>query len=257
MARYRLKIAYDGTDFHGWQIQKPPDRPPLRTVQGAVSEAVSRVVAAPVVVQGASRTDAGVHALGQVGHFDAESMRVPVERLAMAVNARLDQDVEVLEAARTRDDFESISDAIDKRYRYRFWVSKRRPLQRRHQVYAPRHDLDAERMNQAAERLVGEHDFDPFASSHHNRLTTVRTIFSASVERREVEGGLEVHFVVTGDGFLYNMVRICAGTLQEIGRGHWPVDRIDEIFRTGDRSLAGPNLPASGLCLEQIRYPDD
>jgi tRNA pseudouridine38-40 synthase len=257
MPRYRMTIAYDGAAFHGWQIQRPPDGPPLRTVQGVISDAVTRVVHAPIIVQGASRTDAGVHAKGQTAHFDADDMRVPEDRLAMAINARLDGDVEILDARVTRDDFESISDALSKQYRYRFWIGDRRPLHRRNEVYICRHDLDVDAMHQAAQLLIGERDFEAFASASHNRLSTVRTIHGATVEACEVDQSPEVHFTVSGNGFLYNMVRICAGTLLEIGRGHWPVDRVTEILQSKDRSLAGPTIPGTGLCLEWIKYPEE
>ncbi len=257
MPRVRLTVAYEGTDFHGWQAQEPPDAEPLRTVQGVLSECVTRVLRQPVVVTGASRTDAGVHALGQVAAFDAE-FSMPIERLPLALTSRLPGDVQVRHAAIAADDFDPIADAVSKCYRYRLASAEppqRWPplLERRLEAWT-RASLDLERMNAAAARLVGEHDFAGFAQIDHGRKTTVRTIHSCEV-REPRPGTFEID--VAGSGFLYNMVRIIAGTLHEIGRGRCEPDRVDEILLGGDRRKAGPTMPAHGLCLLWIRYPCD
>lgn len=279
--RYQLTIAYDGTDFHGWQIQHPPGEEPLRTVQGVLREAVIRAVKQPVHVQGASRTDAGVHALGQVAHFDADTP-IPVERLGMAINSRLPQDVEVRDVRIVANHFNATSCAIDKQYRYRIWLGDDRPLGLRHQVFRCRTrgplgqpPLDIDRMNDAAARLVGEHDFEQFCSSKHGRLSTVRTIHTCAAQWHSdynAPGAPEVHVVVSGNGFLYNMVRIIAGTLIEVGRGHWEPGKIDEMLAVADHTVdgvadgagvvtggaqKGPTLPPEGLCLEWVRYPEE
>jgi len=257
MPRVRLTVAYEGTDFHGWQAQNPPDGSPLRTVQGVLSEVVAHVVRAPITLVGASRTDAGVHAIGQVAAFDAD-LRIPIDRLAMAITARLPPDVQVREASLVADAFDPIADPVSKAYRYRMvpGAPPRRwpPLFDRRTVAWTRHDLDVARMQAAAQRLVGEHDVVGFAQIDHGRRTTVRTIHHCHV--RESASG-EVEIEIAGSGFLYNMVRIVAGTLHEVGRGRFDGERIDEILATGDRRLAGPTMPPEGLCLMWIRYPGD
>ena len=252
MARYRLTIAYDGTHFHGWQRQRTAEGRVLRTVQGAIEDAVKLRLRQPVSVIGSSRTDAGVHAFGQVAHFDADCP-IPLDRLPMALNSRLPDDVEILSAEAVDETFDAIRCCTGKRYRYRLYVGERRPLLRRHQVFHVFHDLDPDRMRDAAGRLVGTHDFEGFAAAGHGRESTVRTITDCFVEPRDND---ELHVVVAGNGFLWNMVRIIVGTLVEVGRGRWAPDRIDEILRTADRRLAGPTAPPQGLYLEEIFYGD-
>jgi len=255
LKRYKLTIAYDGTLFHGWQKQEPVDQEPLRTVQSVVEKAVAVVTAQRVKVVGASRTDAGVHAKGQVSHVDLATP-IPTDRLPHAINSRLPDDVEVLSAEETTPTFDAISDAKRKQYRYRLFNSPHRPLQKRHCVWHCWLRLDVERMNEAARKLIGTHDVAGLANADHGRDNTVRTIFDCFVERPallEAEQP-EVHIVVEGSGFLYNMVRIIAGTLVEVGRGRFEPAVIDRILATADRTLAGPTLPPQGLSLEWIRH---
>jgi len=249
--RYKLTLAYDGAGFHGWQRQMGDDGEPLRTVQGALESAMRRLLKQPINVIGASRTDAGVHALGQVAHFDA-ACPIPIERLPHAINSRLPEDVDVRAAEVVADDFHAIKGAAEKQYRYRIFNSEHRPLDRRRHVWHCWWDLDVDRMNDAAGRLVGTHDFEGFAAAGHGRSSTVRTIFDCRV----VADDPEVQVTMRGDGFLYNMVRIIGGTLVEIGRGLFEPDQIDEILRTADRRVAGPTLPPNGLWLEWIRYDE-
>ncbi len=249
LTRYRMTLAYDGTEFHGWQEQTPPETAPLRTVQAVVKDALVQTFRQPIVLTGASRTDTGVHARGQVAHFDA-STRIPLDRIALAINSRLPEDVEVLDVKPADPQFNAIADATDKQYRYRIWTSFHKPLGLRHQVYQFWRPLDEAKMAEGAARLVGEHDMVGLTNSHHGRLNTVRRIHDCRVARL----GDEIHITISSNGFLFNMVRIVAGTLLEIGRGRMPVDRIDEIYRTGNRRLAGPTLPPQALCLEWIRY---
>lgn len=249
LRRYKLIIAYDGTLFHGWQRQEPIGVEPLRTVQGVIEQAALRTLQQPVHVVGASRTDAGVHALGQTAQMDAAT-RIPVERMADALNSRLPEDVEVRSVELAPPGFESISGARSKQYRYRMFIQKRRPLDRRHYVYHCWTPLEVAKMQDAARRLIGEHDFAGFAAADHNRLTTVRTIFDCRVE----QAGDELHLVVSGSGFLYNMVRIISGTLVEVGRGRFAPEVIERVLETRDRRVAGPTMPATGLWLEWIKY---
>ncbi len=254
MPRFRLVIAYDGTDFHGWQRQEPPGAEPLRTVQGVLEEAVAIVVGSKVPVGGASRTDAGVHAIGQVAAFTADT-RVPVEKMALAINARLPRDVRVRTAAIVDDRFDPISDCVSKCYRYSILHSDRglggEDLFNRRTVWNTWHRLDADAMRSAAAALVGTHDFAAFAQVNHGRESTVRTIHGCSV-LAPAPGHAIVE--VAGSGFLYNMVRIIAGTLVEAGRGKVRADDVRRALATGDRTVTGPTLPPHGLRLEWVRY---
>jgi tRNA pseudouridine38-40 synthase len=254
MPRFRLLVAYDGTDFHGWQRQEPPGEAPLRTVQGAVEEAVATVVGARVPVTGASRTDAGVHAAGQVAAFTAETS-VPADRLALAINARLPRDVRVLRAEPADPAFDPISDCVSKCYRYTVVHSDRgltvAAVFDRRTAWSTWHALDHARMRSAADALVGTHDFAAFAQVNHGRESTVRTVHGCSVTS-PAPGRVVIE--VAGNGFLYNMVRIIAGTLCEAGRARIGPDDVRRALATGDRAVTGPTLPPHGLRLEWVRY---
>ena len=259
MPRYKLTIAYDGTNFHGWQKQEPPDREPLRTVQGVIEEAVRATVRNPhVKLQGASRTDAGVHAIGQVAAFTSET-KIPTERLALAISSRLPDDVQVRDAKIVADSFDPISDCERKCYQFtiahagmsRLELRQTPPLFDRHYVYSTFHALDIVRMNTAAKQLIGENDFASFAQINHGRESTIREIYDCSVTAMQDDRCM---IEVVGNGFLYNMVRIIAGTLVEVGRGKRTADSIVEILVARDRRAAGPTLPPEGLCLCWIRY---
>ena len=247
-----MTVAYDGSGFCGWQAQTPPDAEPLRTVQGVLRDVLVHTFKQPIDLVGASRTDSGVHALGQVAHFEAET-RMPLERMAKAINSRLPDDIEVRDVEAADSDFDAITDAVAKQYRYRLWRAARRPLHLRHVVWHCWVELDGDVMQQAAAQLVGEHDFAAFTNAGHGRLSTVRTICDCRVDY-DVAGSDEWHVIVSGDGFLYNMVRIIVGTLVEIGRGRWPADYIQRLLSEPRRDLAGPTCPPQGLCLEWIKY---
>jgi len=301
--RYRLTIAYDGTDFHGWQRQLVPQglagersvhigevaeagartfprlhesgRVELRTVQSVVEAGVREVVREPVTLDGASRTDSGVHARGQVGAFTCEAEGPegrgwPAERgtrpLVRAINSRLPDDVLVVSAEIVGDDFNPISDCTSKGYSYTLHVSPDRPLWDRRYVTHCWVPLDVGAMQDAAGRIVGRHDFASFAAAGHGRMSTVREVMGCDVRqegtearRHEGRGGESewagrVRIEVWGDGFLYNMVRIIAGTLVEVGRGKIAPEAMDGIIAGRDRRLAGPTLGPEGLCLEWIEY---
>ncbi|HZW09985.1 MAG TPA: tRNA pseudouridine synthase A [Phycisphaerales bacterium] len=330
MPTYKLTLAYDGTDFAGWQKQEPPDpaaalpgeptpapittrklepglvagtpgRVALRTVQAVVERAVREVVREPVMLQGASRTDAGVHARAQVAVFacgegtqaskrqgaqgaEAVEGRATggwpvgrgVDRLLRAVNSRLPEDVQVVRAEVVREGFDPIGDCIAKGYSYSFWAGMHRPLWERRYVWHTWAALDVGAMQHAAAAFVGVHDFAAFAAAGHGRMSTVREVYACEVreegkgegatERRSDEGpsisgshaeaepGRMIRLEISGNGFLYNMVRIIAGTLHEVGRGRIDGGAIAEIIASGERRRAGPTLPPQGLCLEWIRY---
>jgi tRNA pseudouridine38-40 synthase len=254
MPRYRLLVSYDGTEFHGWQRQEPPGKEPLRTVQGVLEEAVRAAFRLPTRVVGASRTDAGVHAVGQVMAFTA-AVRVPPERMAWAINARLPQDVQTREARIVVDDFDPITDAVSKSYRYSILVPSN--AERLPALFDLRHawwhvqPLSLQAMNAAAARIVGEHDFAAFAHASHGRESTVRRV-TQCVVTSPAPGRIAID--VAGNGFLYNMVRIIAGTLVEVGRGRRTPDDVARAVDEQDKRLTGQTLPPQGLCLQWIHY---
>jgi len=264
--RYLLTVAYDGTSFHGWQKQEPPDSEPLRTVQHVLEQTLGRVLQQPISTMGASRTDAGVHAgslpppeeaddvslcFGQAVSFTAAS-RIPTRRMAEAIRSRLPEQLDVRRVIEVPDDFDVIGDVTSKQYRYRIFNHAARPLLQRKSVYHCWYPLNPLLMHAAARKLVGTHDFACLANSNHGREDTVRTIHDCRVEH--CPDTREIHAVVSGSGFLYHMVRIIAGTLIEVGRGRFDVDHIDKILSENQRDLAGPTLPPHGLSLEWIRY---
>ena len=251
MPRYKLTVAYEGTDFHGWQKQEPRDKPPLRTAQGVLERIVTQVVREPIVLVGASRTDSGVHALGQVAAFST-TREIPVDRLPRAITSRCPGDLQVLHAEVVPDSFDPISDAMRKQYCYTIQHGRSLPpLFDRRLVWRTHHDLDLDAMNQGAHLLTGRHDFEAFASANHGRDSTIREILGCTVSEA---GENRVKIEVIGDGFLYNMVRIIAGSLLEIGRGARTPESITTAIRDRDRSLTGPTLGPEGLRLEWIEY---
>jgi tRNA pseudouridine38-40 synthase len=262
--RFDLTVAYDGSAFHGWQRQLPPDAPEPRTVQGVLETTLARALAQPVTLTGASRTDTGVHALGQRAHVDLVTP-IPHDRLADAMNARLPDDVAVVSARPVPDTHHAIRHVAAKQYRYRIATSPLKPLWRRTQVYHHPHHmhrpftLDLHRMNDAAARLVGAHDLAGLAAADHGRATTTRTIFRCDVAPEpnpHDDHHPDLVLTIEGDGFLYHTVRIVAGTLVEVGRSRFDPARVDDILATADRRLAGPTLPPQGLTLAWIRYAD-
>ncbi len=246
--RYKLTVGYDGKDFAGWQKQHPPGREPLRTVCEVLERALTKIMKQKITLVGASRTDSGVHAIGQVAHFNAET-RIPIHRMSHAINSKLPEDIQIYEAKEVPKTFHSIRDAVRKQYRFRIFPNREhRALLERGYVWQYFHELDVEKMQDAAARLLGTHDFEGFSGASHGRKSTIRTILNCQVERV----GKEVHIIVEGTGFLYNMVRIIAGTLAEVGRGRYGPERIDLILETADRTNAGITAGGCGLCLEWI-----
>ncbi len=245
----RLVIAYDGTEYHGWQKQ-----PELRTVQGVLEQAVRRTVRQQVELIGSGRTDAGVHAAGQVANFVAET-GIPAVRLRKAIGSRLPKDVSVLEAQDVSSQFDARGSAVSKLYCYRIHNASDRPVMRlaQRQTYHFWNPLDIERMRDGAGHFVGMMDFAAVASKGGERETTVRTVLRCEVERWYDE----IRVSVEGCGFLYNQVRNMIGTLIEVGRGHWEPDRVAAILAGRDRRAAGPTAPARGLCLQWVRYPPE
>ena len=242
----KLVVAYNGAAYHGWQRQAEG----FDTVQQRLEEALVRVARHPVVVFGAGRTDAGVHATGQVANFYTTNLAIPLPGLVAATNSRLPRDIVIRSAEEMPEGFHASRSAVGKTYRYRIYVAPVRPVELVGQVHHYWRALDAERMRRAAARLVGEHDFRGFATSADERDDTVRRIDLAQV----AGAGSEIHVTIRGNGFLYNMVRNIVGTLVEIGRGHWPEERIDMILASRNRADAGPTAPPDGLTLVCVHY---
>jgi len=246
----KLVIAYNGAKYHGWQRQSEG----IDTIQQRVEDATARVVAHPVSLHAASRTDAGVHALGQAANFYTTNLAIPLRNLRRAVNSRLPADIAVRSAVEVPESFHASRSAIGKTYRYRIYVAPQRPVELSGQVCSYPLPLDPNRMQEGALLLIGTHDFRGFATSTEDRQDTVRTVRQCEVTRNDTE----LQVTVTGDGFLYNMVRNIVGTLMEIGRSRWEPRRVDKILASRDRSDAGPTAPPDGLSLVCVHYrPED
>ena len=246
LRRIRLTVAYDGTNYNGWQYQ-----PNGTTIEEVLNEALSNLTGEKVRVAGASRTDAGVHALCNYAVFDT-GMRMPASKFAYALNQRLPEDIRIRRSEEVCAGWHPRNAKSIKTYEYRILNEEfPNPLERlyAHFTYL---SLDEEKMRQAAAFLVGEHDFKSFCSLHAQVETTVRTITELTVKRQ----GSRIVIRVSGTGFLYNMVRIIAGTLMEIGAGKYPPGRMREILEACDRSAAGPTAPARGLTLTEYRFLD-
>lgn len=246
MKRIMLVVSYDGTNYHGWQVQ-----PSAVTVEGVLNETISRLTGEQIQVIGASRTDAGVHALGNVAVFDTES-RIPGEKFSYALNQRLPEDIVIQKSMQVADTFHPRHCDCQKTYEYTI-INRTFPLpEYRNTAYFYYGTLDLGKMRAAAEAFLGQHDFAGFCSAGAQVQTTVRTIYALDIEEESEEG--KIHIRVRGNGFLYNMVRIIVGTLLEVGKGTIVPERMKEIIASCDRGQAGPTAPAKGLKLLQIEY---
>ncbi len=244
MKRVGMIIAYDGTNYCGWQIQ-----PNGITIQGVLNETLSKLLGEKIEVKGASRTDAGVHALGNVAVFDTNA-RMPAGKISFALNQFLPEDIRIQLSEEVEPDFHPRYCDSEKTYEYRI-LNRTFPIPtERLYSYFYHYALDTEKMREATSYLIGQHDFASFCGAGAQVKSTVRTITAMSVER----DGDMVTIRVSGTGFLYNMVRIIAGTLIEIGNGQYPPERMKDILDAKDRAYAGPTAPAHGLTLIGIRY---
>ncbi len=252
MPRYALKIEYDGRPFSGWQRQAAHP-----SVQGALEAALARVAPEAPPVAAAGRTDAGVHALGQVAHVDLARAWAP-DRLAAALNAHLrPAPVAVVAAAEVPDDFHARFSAVEREYLYRI-VVRRPPLVRdRGVAWRIGNVLDAAAMRAAAAALVGRHDFTTFRSSICQAKSPVRTLDELSIEEGEAAAGREYRFRLRARSFLHNQVRGIVGTLERVGAGAWPPERVGAALAARERSACGPVAPPEGLTLVAVRYPED
>lgn len=244
MKRIMLTVAYDGSAYSGFQEQ---DNAP--TIEGEVNRCLSELLGEEIRVIGGSRTDAGVHALCNVAVFDTES-RIPGEKISYALNQRLPEDIRIRESREMPAGFHPRHCESRKTYEYKI-VNDKFPIPTKrlygHFTYVP---LDEEKMRAAAAYLIGEHDFKSFCSAGSQALSTVRTIYDIQVAREREE----ITIRVTGNGFLYNMVRIIAGTLMEAGKGLWEPGHMEDILAAKDRSAAGPTAPACGLMLVKYEF---
>lgn len=242
--RVKLVVAYDGTNYSGWQLQKN-----AVTIEQKLNEALFDLLGEEIQVIGASRTDAGVHSLGNVCVFDTNT-RMPAEKICYALNTRLPEDIVVQSSCEVADDFHPRAGKSSKTYEYRVLNRDFRDPTRRLNTYFYHYDLDLEAMKKAGKFLEGEHDFKSFCSVHAQVESTVRRIYSCTIEKEEDV----IKIRVTGNGFLYNMVRIIAGTLIEVGAGKRAPEEILQMLEKTNRCCAGPTAPACGLTMLGIEY---
>lgn len=262
MKRVMLTVAYDGTDYCGWQVQ-----PGKETIEGELNRALSALTGEMIEVIGASRTDSGVHALGNIAVFDTDSL-IPAEKFSYALNQRLPEDIRIQRSEEVSANFHPRHCESRKTYEYRIYNAPfPLPTVRlyAHYTYVP---LNVDLMSQGAAFLVGEHDFKSFCSVDTQAQSTVRQVDSVEVWEAEdgwrcpseiggLRSGREILIRVTGRGFLYNMVRIIAGTLIEVGRGHIAPQQVEEILEAKNRQKAGPTAPACGLTLVGYEFPEE
>jgi tRNA pseudouridine38-40 synthase len=243
----KLTVAYDGTRYAGYQYQ-----PNLPTIQGALEQAWCDITGENPRLTASGRTDAGVHALGQVVGVDTASVLAP-ERLVRGLNARLPDDIVIVNVTEAPAGFHATHDALRKLYRYQIYCHPVRPVFERRTTWHFPQPLDATAMQSAAEILVGRHDFASFETAGSERSTTVRTLSRVDVVVH-ADSPWRIDVEVEGDGFLYNMVRGIVGTLVEVGRGARPVEWMNDVLAACDRRAAGPNAPPQGLVLVRVDY---
>ena len=244
MRNIKLKIEYDGKDFNGWQ--KQPNKP---NIQGEIERAIYNITKEEVDLIGSGRTDAGVHALGQVANFKTNS-NIPIEKLALAINSQLKNSIIIKKAEEVDERFHSRYNAKHKTYRYIINNSPCGTAIYRNLEYCFPIKLDVAKMQEAAKYFEGEHDFKAFKSSGTSAKNSVRTIYNASVKQE----GEKIIIELTGNGFLYNMVRIISGTLLDVGLQKIKPEEVKNIIEEKDRQKAGKTLPAHGLYLVEVKY---
>ena len=255
MRNFKMILQYEGTRYQGWQKQESTDN----TIQGKLEMLLSKMTGTKVEVHGSGRTDAGVHALGQVANFHADTDKSP-EEILKYINFYLPEDIAVTELTEVPERFHSRLNAKGKTYCYRVVNSSLPHVFDRRYVHTEEEKLDLEAMKKAAEYLTGTHDFKAFTSNKRSRKSTVRRIESILIEQTESTSFLgtgkqdEIRFIYSGDGFLYHMVRILTGTLLEVGKHKRKPEDIAEILLSGNRENAGELAPAKGLTLMEVRY---
>lgn len=245
MRNIKLIIEYDGSRYSGWQRLKTSDQ----TIQGKLESVISEMVASPTEIIGAGRTDAGVHARSQVANFKTKS-NMPIIEMHQYINHYLPQDIIVKEVTEVPERFHSRYNAIGREYTYYVWNHWIPSAFQRKYSYHFTEKLDIKLMEEAANKLVGTHDFIGFSSIKKTNKSTIRTIEKITI----LQEGSMLKFNFVGDGFLYNMIRILMGTLLEIGVKERDISSIDQVLKTKDRSIAGKTLPPQGLFLEEVYY---
>ena len=247
--RYVLKIAYDGTDYAGWQRQKNAP-----TVQQVLEETIYSTLGQDLRVTASGRTDAGVHAAGQVCHFDSDVLTVPPEKMPDCLNRFLPPDIRIVAGWGAEENFDANRSAKRKTYCYSLYVSPREmPLKERFAVRIDNAPTQ-EQLQKIARLFEGEHDYKAFCASGSSVKTTVRTVYEVRVEESESFDSRDIRIYVTGNGFLYNMVRTMAGTILAIADGKRTEEDLFSAYQTGDRTLLGKTMPAKGLTLMQVNY---
>lgn len=244
MRNIKLTIEYDGKDFNGWQKQ-----PNKLNIQGEIEKAIQEITGEEVEVNASGRTDAGVHALGQVANFKTNS-KIEIEKMAYAINSKLKKSIRIKKAEEVDLDFHSRYKCKEKTYRYIINNSEQGTAIYRGLEYQVSQKLDLEKMKKAIKHFEGEHDFKGFKASGTSSKSSVRTIYKAEVKRE----GERIIIELTGNGFLYNMVRIISGTIVEVGLGKINPDEIPEIIESKTRERAGKTLPPQGLYLVEVKY---
>lgn len=244
MRNIRLDISYDGTRYSGWQRQAGSDN----TIQGKIEQTLTRILGEPIEISGSGRTDAGVHAKGQVANFHCQSA-MPATQILTELRKYLPEDIGIEACKDVSERFHARLNARGKTYEYRIWNSERPCVFDRRYVYVMTDELDLSAIEQAAEYLLGIHDFGAFCAHRKTKKSTVRCVKSIEIRK----AGEEVRLRFTGNGFLHNMVRIMVGTLIEVGRGERSADSIPELFEK-KRADTGFLVPGKGLCLEEVVY---
>ena len=247
MKRVKLTVAYDGTNYCGWQVQ-----PNGLAVQEVLNQTLSEFLGEKISTIGASRTDAGVHALGNVAVFDTES-RMPADRISYAMNTRLPADIKIRESREVSPDFHPRFQQTIKTYEYKIYNNRFPDPTKRLYTHFHYYPLDVEKMQEGAEYLIGEHDFKSFSTFKPEVESTVREIYSLTVNRSQED---VITIRICGNGFLYNMVRIIAGTLLRVGGGYYPPQQVENILAGKNRDLAGETARPEGLTLVKIEYPE-
>lgn len=244
MKRVLMQVSYDGTAYHGWQIQEKGP-----TIEGELNRALTDLCGQPIEVIGASRTDAGVHSMASMCVFDTE-MRMPGDKFSFALNTRLPEDIRVVSSKEVALDFHPRHQLTEKTYEYHIYNEEFLPPVKRLYVYHEKRSLDLEKMQEGAKYLIGEHDFKSFCSVNSTAETTVRNITDVNVRKE----GPEVIISVTGNGFLYNQVRIIAGTLMWVGLGVREPEDVKSMLEAKNREASGPTAPAQGLLLKEFKF---
>ncbi len=251
MQNFKITIKYDGTNYHGWQIQ-----PEVSTVEEKIKEAVFEICREEVKIVGASRTDAGVHAVGQTANFILNKS-IESDILHKAINAHLPSDIKITHIEKVDKKFNARFDAKKKHYRYAIALDKYPVFLDSHTYYF-KHKIDIEKIKDAAQFFIGKHDFSSFRDKGSHNEETIKEIEKIKIEKKEIKLWFDFYkilfFDIIGNRFLYHMIRIITGTLLEAGRGKIKPQEIKKIIETKDRTKAGPTLPAKGLCLMEVYY---